>query len=90
MSNKPDDPMVLTSVPTEAEASAIVLALTDYGIEAQSAGGFTAGFRAESPGEVQVVVKTIDFARAETALEAIRQGDSDVDWSQVDVGDPEE
>jgi len=86
----PDDPMVLTSVPTEAEASAIVLALQDYEIEARAVGGFTSGFQAESPGEVQIVVKTDDLARATTALQEIRRGDSDVDWSQVDVGKPEE
>lgn len=90
MSQFPDDPVVLTSVPTEAEAAAIVLALQDYEIDAQMAGGFTAGFRAESPGEVQIVVKSADFARAEDALEEIREGHDDVDWSQVDVGQPED
>jgi hypothetical protein len=90
MSTHPDDPVVLRSVPTEAEASAIVLALKDRGIDAATTGGYTAGFRAESPGLVQVIVKSADADRAQIALESIEQGSAEIDWSKIDVGQPED
>ncbi len=90
MQNDPRDPEILKSVPGEAEAAAIVLALKDRGIDARTTGGFTAGFRAESPGLIQVIVHAADLDRARNALEEIEGGPSEVDWPNVDVGLPED
>jgi len=80
----------LVSVPSEVEAAAIVTALAEYGIEAHAVGGYTAGFRAEAPGDVKVSVKHADLDRARQALAEIREHPDAIDWSQIDVGRPEE
>jgi hypothetical protein len=90
MSIDPSNPEILISVFTEAEAVAIVLGLKDYGINATTTGSFTAGFRAESPGFVNVVVKHADLNRARNALDEIKGGQSGIDWSEIDVGEPDE
>lgn len=86
----PNSPCVLTSVANEIEAAAIVTALADYAIEAAVTGGFTAGFKAEAPGLVQILVKESDFDRAKLALAEIRKNPVEVDWATIDVGEPEE
>lgn len=53
------DPMslkALVSVSNEIEASVIIDALADHGIRANAVGGYTACFRAEAPGLVNVLV----------------------------------
>ena len=72
MPSDPERPIVLVSVPNEIEAAAILGALGDVGIEGHAVGGYTAGFRAEAPGMVQIVVKQADFERARETLEALR------------------
>jgi len=52
------------SVPTEWEASLLVQQLDEEGIRAKAIGGFTAGFLAESPGYVSVIVDSADETRA--------------------------
>jgi putative signal transducing protein len=79
----------LTTVPGEFEASAIVSALEAEGIRAQTVGGFTAGFRAEAPGGVSVVVLEADLPRAKQILADLQKDGAGVDWSQVDVDDPQ-
>jgi hypothetical protein len=51
---------LLTSAPTEMDASIIVGALEVRGIKATMTGAYTAGFRAEAPGWVQVLVSQDD------------------------------
>lgn len=79
----------LTQVNDEANASIIVSVLTDAGIKATLTGVFTAGFRAEAPGYVSVVVSEKDLAKAKKILQSIEL-ETPVDWSQVDVGEPED
>ncbi len=81
---------VLLSVPSEVEAAAIVTALAEHGIEASATGGYTSGFKAEAPGDVKVLVRHADFDRARRALAEIREEQGKIDWSQIDVGEPEE
>ena len=81
-------PVPLTSLPDDMLASAVVAALQNGGVEAVATGGFTAGFRAEAPGDVQIMVKQQDQERAQALLDAF-QADQ-VDWSKVDVGKPED
>ena len=90
MTADPDNPEVLTSVPSEIEAAAIVTALDSLGIQASATGGYTAGFRAEAPGEVAVTVRRADLDRARQALTKIKHQQSDVDWSNIDVGQPDD
>jgi len=83
-------PCTLLSVANEVEAGGIVTALAEYDIEAFATGGFTSGFKAEAPGNVQIVVRQSDLERAVLALARIREEQGEIDWSTVDVGEPEE
>jgi pheromone shutdown protein TraB len=80
----------LTTVTTEFEATAIISALEAENIRAQAVGGYTAGFRAESPGGVSVIVAEQDLERAKSILAELRRHGAGVDWSQVDVDAPED
>jgi hypothetical protein len=90
MTNDPNSPCTLMSAANEIEAAGIVTALAAYDIEASTVGGFTAGFKAEAPGGVQVVVRRADLDRAQSALTEIRKSQDVIDWSAIDVGEPEE
>jgi Putative prokaryotic signal transducing protein len=84
------DPVVpLTEAADEMEAGIIIAALEDEGIQATMTGTATAEFRAGVPGEVQILVRHADLARAQQILEAVNEDQQDVDWSDVDVGEPE-
>jgi hypothetical protein len=89
MSTDEDNQVVLSTFANELEAAAAVTTLQALGVEALVMGGYTAGFRAEAPGDVRVVVRSRDLERARKALAEIRATRGDVDWSQVDVGEPE-
>lgn len=80
----------LASVPTEMEAGVIVAELEEHGIRATMTGIHTANFRAEAPGRVDVLVDNRGLDQAQAALDALRSESEQVDWSQVDVGRPEE
>jgi len=81
---------VLTSAPLEVQAGIIVAALQENGIKATMSGETTAGFRAEAPGWVQVLVAEEDLPRARAVLEELRRESKDIDWSQIDVGEAED
>ncbi len=69
----PQSPTVLTTTASDIEAAAIVTALSAHGIEARTTGGYTAGFRAEAPGRIQVVVRAADLAEAQVILAEIQK-----------------
>ena len=71
-SDDPNNPAVVKSVTSDVEAAVIVNALAAHGIEASTTGGFTSGFRAEAPGDIDVVVRQSDLERAKQILEEIR------------------
>lgn len=73
----PKDPVALTTCTSEFEAETIVAALDERDIHAQAAGSLTAGFRAEAPGVVTVLVRREDLDRARETLAQIRQDASD-------------
>ena len=83
-------PETLCECQDEFEAGAVITALRERGVEASSIGGFTAGFIAEAPGYVKVVVRKLDLAAAQAALKDIRLHHDEIDWSKVDVGEPED
>ena len=79
---------VIYSTPNEMEAKLIVNALADAGIEATMQGQHSAGFRAENPQEIKVVVRSEDVEQARN--EVARSGiEKPIDWDSVDVGEPE-
>ncbi len=80
----------LISVPTEMEAGIIVGALEEHEIRAAMAGVTTANFRAEAPGLVDILIAGHDLTRATQVLQTLHAEQGDVDWSQVDVGEPED
>ena len=65
----PNDPVVLTKVSTEAEAAMIAAMLEGQGIDTQTSGELTSGFRAEAPGGVKVLVRQSDLDRAREAMQ---------------------
>ena len=71
---------MLVSVPSEAEAAIIVAALAVRGVQASTTGDYTAGFRAEARGQVRVVVRRADLARAKQSLAEIEKDQTEIDW----------
>jgi hypothetical protein len=90
MMSDPNAPCTLLSAANEMEAADLVTALAGYDVEASTVGEFTSGFRAEAPGSVQVLVRRCDFDRAQQALAEIRKTEGTIDWSAIDVGEPDE
>ena len=90
MSHGPEHIVAVTSAPNELEAGVIIAALADRGIKATMDGAATADFRVGVPGEVEILVAKEDLERARTVLREDEDNEDDVDWSQVDVGEPEE
>lgn len=84
-----DDAVVLVNASTEWEASFIAEALNERDIDAQASGGLTAGFRAEAPGFVRVIVPRDQLERARRELAAIREEAANIDWSRIDLGEAE-
>ncbi len=66
----PLSPQRLASFTSELQAEALVDALATEGVRGMAVGGYTFGFRAEAPGEVQVVVANTDLFRAKELLAA--------------------
>lgn len=86
-----NSPKVLASFAHELEAGVIVNELRSRGIRAQTSGETLAGFRAEVPGDVNVLVPEEQLELARRHLEELHSTTrSDVNWSLVDVGDPVE
>lgn len=90
MTEHSDNLHQLASVPTEIEAAVIVATLGDEGIHAMAAGGLISSFRAEAPGEVSILVNPADAERAQEILKNSRSQNQAVNWSEVDVGEPED
>lgn len=67
-----DEPVQLMRVPNDMEAAIIVNALANHGIRATATGGFTAGLRAEAPGDVQIHVQSGDAETARSILQELR------------------
>lgn len=84
------EPIEVARFAHEAAAAALVAALAEQGVQAMMVGDFTAGFRAECPGEVGVYVRRADLQAAQTALANVQQSAADIDWSQVDWRGPAE
>lgn len=79
--------VTLVRMDDEATASIVVSALNESGIQAMMTGGAVAGFRAEAPGYVNVVISEKDIPTAQKILKSIEFEDT-IDWSKIDVGQP--
>ena len=84
------EPVVLCAVANDLEAGSIMTALEAVGIRANATGGYTAGFRAEAPGEIEIWVIQKDLEQAKRLLDAIRTGNQNIDWENVDTSAPGE
>ena len=85
-----NNPIVLTRFRSEIEAVAILSALAECGILGTTTGTFTTGFRTEAPGDVSVFVRRGDLPRALEVLSEVEAARTEIDWSSVDVGEPED
>lgn len=88
MNNPADHLEVLTSMPSSLEASIVVAALRDSGIDAESTGDFTNANRIPTGAWVQVMVTEPDLPLARNTLARLREANAEIDWSKVDVGEP--
>ena len=84
-----NSPVTLTRFLSEVEAAAILTALAESGIQGTTTGSFTTGLVTEAPGDVTVVVRRGDFARASEVLAEFETLKNDIDWASVNVGEPE-
>ena len=71
MAHPDDELVVLVSLSNEVQASLIVGALQDEGIQAVAPGGFTSGFKDGIAGAVQVLVRRADRKRAQRILDGL-------------------
>ncbi len=81
---------VLTRVDNPAAAAAIVQLLAQEQIRAVSDGHGVVGWQMEAPAQIRIVIDEVDLARAEEVLRDWHQGNSEIDWDDVDVGQPED
>ncbi len=75
---------------SELEAASILAALKDVGIPGVVAGGTLAGAWPEVPRWVTIAVRRQDLARARDIVDSLRHDAAEIDWNQVDVGEPED
>jgi hypothetical protein len=71
-----DNPIVLTSLPSEPPAALLVGRLRNEGIRAEMSGMLTSGFRADAPGSVQILIRPEDAERARELLAEWHKHDS--------------
>lgn len=89
--SEPTNPVLLTEVLTEANAILLRDALAEHDLRVVYDGTAIAGFRAEAPAMVRVLVAQEDLERAQQLIadHGLDSG-GEVDWSQVDVGTSDE
>lgn len=68
-------PVILTSLPSEPQAAILVAALAGEGIHAEMSGVLTSGFRADAPGEVTILVMPDDLEKAQAVLNEHENGE---------------
>lgn len=68
MGEHSNKPVVVATAANELDAAVLIAVINAAGIEAYTEGELTSQFRAEAPGEVRILVREEDFARAREAL----------------------
>ena len=71
----------------EIEATLVADELRNQGIPAEASGLLTAGFRAEAPGSVKVLVYEQDLEEAKHILDEYTHSKKEIDWDEVDVNE---
>ncbi len=90
MSDQQPDLVTLTNVANESEAKSLIGLFEEEGISVFINGGDDLSLFGEDLGDVQLIVKKVDYEKAVKLLEEIEAENSEIDWSQVDVGEPED
>ena len=90
MTDQQPELVTLTNVPNEAEAKSLIGLFEDEGIKVFINGGDDLSLFGEELGDVQLIVKKSDYDQAAKLLQEIEAENSEIDWSQVDVGEPED
>ena len=83
-------PVTLCAFPEELYAQLLVDCLADQGIKAEMSGGMTAGYRAEAPGMVRVLVRPDELEAARAAFKDWEHQGRSIDWDEVDLGEFED
>ncbi len=88
----PDQLVLLMSTRTEFEGRTIAAALEAEGITTKvfAASAQMLQWEGGITSTVRVMVRRADLARAGDVLRATRRDSVDLDWSEVDVGEPED
>jgi hypothetical protein len=82
--------VTLTNVANEAEAKSLIGLFEEEGISVFMNGGDDLSLFGEDLGDVMLIVKKSDYDQAAKLLEEIEAENTEIDWSQVDVGEPED
>lgn len=90
MTDQQPELVTLTNVDNEAEAKSLIGLFEDEGITVFINGGSDLSLFGDEAGEVQLIVKKSDYDQASKLLEEIEAENSEIDWSQIDVGEPED
>ncbi len=93
MAQTPDTLIPVADAPGHAAAHAMASALRDAGLQAFVFDTARTTLQWESPAVInpwQVHVRRADAERAAEILKGNREESVDIDWSEVDVGDPED
>ena len=95
MSHHSNDLITVATPPSEGQAQALVDALQDAGIKAAAFSSATGGTglpfpEGGTPGGVAVQVPEGDVERAKAIIDEFRSDGADIDWDNVDVGEPED
>lgn len=90
MTDQQPELVTLTNVANEAEAKSLIGLFEDEGIAVFINGGSDLSLFGDEAGDVQLIVKKSDYDQAAKLLEEIEAENSEIDWSQIDVGEPED
>lgn len=91
MPERPDDLVILTSAASEIQASLYASILNSAGIDAigPNAAATTLRWEVSSSDPYRVYVRRADLTRAREVLSRERADSVDIDWNEIDVGEPE-
>lgn len=73
MITDPKEPVVLTTVPSEIEATLIADALRERGVQVEIEGEFTSGFRTEVPGDLILMVRQEQLEQANKLMTTLKK-----------------
>jgi hypothetical protein len=90
MAHPPEHVVVVATAANELEGGVMVAALEEAGIKATMSGTATVDFRLGIPVDVEILVAREDEARAREVIRLGEENEEGVDWSQIDVGKPED